>query len=191
MKALSALTLSLFLISCGGTSKKVDYKAPLPETQTVSGKTLKLKGQGFRVACKFGVCRKIYKIGLYADKKYATAKDVFKSKAPKKLYMRYTYSLSRLKLVDGWKKAYKKSCNKNCDATKAQFKKFLEVNTGMNPGDIMELAFSQKGVDLTIHKDKPQTTHFDSTDLGHNLLSIYLGDKPLQDKLKTALLGGH
>ncbi len=188
MKLFFSLCSALVLISCSGASKKEAIEAPLPKAQVIDGRTLNLIGSGFRVASRMGFTAKVYKAGFYAEKNRPSPTELLDSSDIKKLYMRFTYTVNKAPLVEGWEKAYKHSCVKNCLKDMDNFKKFIEFSTAMRVGDLMELIFKPDGVGVKITKDEVFETFIASSEFSYNLLSIFIGEKVLDSEFKKSLL---
>ncbi|MCB9026625.1 MAG: chalcone isomerase family protein [Bdellovibrionaceae bacterium] len=180
---------SLLILSCGSAQKKMAIEEPLPETINVDGKNLIMQGQGFRIGSKMGFTAKVYKIGFYTDKKYKSAEEILNSPETKHMYLRFTYTITKGQLVEGWQKAYEHSCQKNCKITESSFRQFLDALTGMKIGDIMEITYKKDGVELRNPKGENSKVFISSPDFSYNLLSVYIGPKVLDEKFKQSLLG--
>ncbi|MCB0391334.1 MAG: chalcone isomerase family protein [Bdellovibrionales bacterium] len=186
MKNSILLFLSLILMSCGSTQKKQAIEEPLPVTVKVGQQELVKQGEGFRIGSKMGFTAKVYKIGFYTDKKYSNASDILDSNKTKHLYMRFTYTVTKGQLTDGWKKAYEHSCIKKCDETKQYLNQFLEASSGMKIGEVMEITFTDKGLELNIHKIGK--VFIASPEFSYNLMAVFIGPKVLDEKFKKDLM---
>ncbi|MCB0355793.1 MAG: chalcone isomerase family protein [Bdellovibrionales bacterium] len=180
------IILTLFLLSCSSAKKDEAIQAPLPNDIQLDGKKLMMQGQGFRIGRKFGFTAKVYKVGIYTDKKYDSASELLNSPSVKHLYMRFTYTITKGQLVEGWEKAYKYSCIKQCKETRVYLNQFIEASTGMKIGDIMEITFKKEGVLLNIHKSGQ--VFIKSPDFSYNLLAIFIGPKVLDESFKKDLM---
>ncbi len=189
MKQIISVMLSLLLMSCASPEKKAAIKAPMPESQMLSGKKLMLQGWGFRIASKMGITAKVYKAGLYTDKKYESASGILNSPKSKKLLMRFTYTVTKSQLVKGWRKAHKHSCEKNCSESSAALEKFVAAITGMKIAQVMDIVFNKDSVELNIHKNKSGKVVINSAALSHNLLAVFIGKKVISEELKNQLSG--
>lgn len=188
MKYLVASLFAMFITSCSSSQKKMAIEDPLPGSVQVDGKKLIMQGQGFRIGSKMGFTAKVYKIGLYTDKKYSNAEEILNSEIPKHTYMRFTYTITKGQLIEGWQKAYEHSCQRNCQDSVKYFGEFLDASTGMKIGETMEISYKKDGVEIYIPKSEKGRVFIASPDFSYNLLSVFIGPKVLDEKFKQSLL---
>lgn len=161
------------------------------DTAVVAGQELKLNGAGLRNRLVF----KIYAIGLYLAEKQTTVADILASAGPRRV------SLTMLRKVDSddFGKSFMRGLSANTDKAERtrilpQTMKFGEVFAqipALKKGDQLLLDWLPgEGTQCYLNGKKlgeamPEVAFYNA------VLKIWLGDKPLDDSLKPALLGEH
>ncbi len=159
------------------------------DTAKVAGKDLKLNGLGLRTKFVF----KVYAAGLYLPEKSKSVGDIMKQDGPR----RVTLVMMRDVSSEDFGAAYMKGLNDNVDqAEKAKIVMQLSKvgamfasMEGLKKGDVLTLDWVPgTGSVYTLNGKKIGET---IPDLGYYnaMLRIWLGDKPVDSSLKTALLG--
>lgn len=159
------------------------------DTAKVAGKDLKLNGLGLRT--KFVI--KVYAAGLYLPEKSRNVADIMKQEGPR----RVTLVMMRDVSSEDFGSAYMKGLNDNVDKTEkskivTQLSKVGEMFAtmeGLKKGDVLTLDWVPgTGSVYTLNGKKIGET---IPELGYYnaMLRIWLGDKPVDSSLKTALLG--
>lgn len=155
----------------------------------LAGQTLTLNGAGLRSRFLF----KIYAIALYLPARQAQAAGALQQAGPKRMELAVLRDLSGQQLVDALITAF----NDNHDAAaQSSFKPRLdELRSYMlqvgeaRPGDVIKLDWlADQGLNITLN-GKPLGQAITGEDFYRALMKIWLGDKPVQDTLKAALLG--
>lgn len=180
---LAALTTALPAAAAEVEGVKLDDAAK------VAGKDLKLNGAGVRT--RFGF--KVYVLGLYLPQKKTTTADVLASEGPR----RFTIVTMRDISGEDFGEAFMTGINKNTDkaeksklvsqmtrfgeifATQGQLKKGDVLISDWVPGTGMVMTLNGKSLSEPI----PDVAFYNA------VLKIWLGDKPADSSLKTALLG--
>jgi hypothetical protein len=154
-----------------------------------AGPELVLNGAGLRT--RFFV--KVYAAGLYLVERKAATADVLALGGPKRVAMHMVRDLSAQQLVDALNEGVAKN---NPPAEVEKLKPQLAELTGImtalgeaKKGDVVTLDFlPDAGTRVTVNgqeKGKP----IPGGELYRALLRVWLGDDPVQDDLKKALLG--
>jgi hypothetical protein len=154
-----------------------------------AGPELVLNGAGLRT--RFFV--KVYAAGLYLAERKGAAADVLALAGPKRVAMHMMRDLSAQQLVDALNEGVAKN---NPPAEVEKLKPQLAELTGImtalgeaKKGDVVTLDFlPDAGTHVTLNgqaKGKP----IPGGELYRALLRVWLGDNPVQDDLKKALLG--
>jgi hypothetical protein len=155
----------------------------------VAGKDLKLNGAGVRT--KFVI--KLYAAGLYLTDKKTTVPEVLKSDGPRRM----TLVMMREISSDAFGSAFMAGLNDNVDKAEkskivSQISKFGEMFAsidGLKKGDVLHLDWTPgSGTQCELNGKKvgellPDLAFYNA------LLSIWLGEKPVDSSLKPALLG--
>ena len=159
------------------------------DTARVAGKEIKLNGAGVRTK----VFVKVYAAGLYVPEKRNNVADILRQEGPR----RVTVVMARDVSADTFGKAFMDGLNDNLDkAEKArvasQIGKFGEVFAmveNLRKGDVLHLDWIPgSGTQCTLNGRKlgepiPDLAFYNA------VLRIWLGDKPVDGSLKSALLG--
>jgi hypothetical protein len=160
------------------------------DTTKVAGKDLVLNGAGLRTKIIF----KVYAAGLYLGEKKNTVADVLRQEGPRRMTIVMLRDVSSSDFGD----AFMKGINDNIDnAEKAkyagQIAKFGELFgaiPGVKKGDVLHLdLIPGSGTQAELNGKKvgeiiPDPGFYNA------VLRIWLGDKPVDNSLKPALLGG-
>ena len=186
MKWLMAGVLALaagFAAAAEVAGVKVEDKA------SVGGKELVLNGAGLRTRAIF----KVYVAGLYLAEKKAAAADAIAAPGPKRVSMSMLRDLKAEDLVKALNEGMEKN---NAPAEMAKLKpqvaELTQVMTSLGEakkGDVIALDFlPDSGTRVSVNgeaKGKPIA----GADLYAALLRVWLGENPVEDSLKKALLG--
>jgi hypothetical protein len=185
MKILAFLLVLLALPAYGAEAGgvKIDDKSNL------GGAELSLNGAGVRKLVFFSV----YAMGLYLPKKTSSGTEAIAQEGPKRI------SLHMLRDVgaERFSSALAEGIREN--HSEAELKVLEPRVRALN--DIMgEVKEAKKGMNITLDWNgtatqvgidgKPTGKPIEGADFYRALLRIWLGDKPVQDDLKKALLGG-
>jgi hypothetical protein len=160
------------------------------DTARVAGKELKLNGAGVRTK----VFIKVYAAGLYLPEKRTNAADILRQEGPR----RVTVVMARDVSSDTFAKAFMEGLNDNLDKTEkgriaSQIGKFGEVFAQVDTlrkGDMLHMDWIPgSGTQCELNGKKlgdpiPDLAFYNA------VLRIWLGDQPVDNALKSALLGG-
>ena len=147
---------------------------------------LKLNGVGIRHKFFF----KIYVAGLYVEKKSEYAEAIIEHKGANRVRMHFVYDEVPLeKLVNGWLEGFEDNISEDeFKALKPRIDKFNALFETMHKGDEVLLDYIPKeGTRVTI-KGKVRGI-IKGHDFNQALLKIWLGEEPVTEDLKEALLG--
>ncbi|OGI44698.1 MAG: hypothetical protein A2150_04270 [Candidatus Muproteobacteria bacterium RBG_16_64_11] len=179
--ALSALSLPARAAEVGGVPI-----APTAEL-TATGPALTLNGAGVRK--KFFMI--VYVGALYLPAKAATAREALAQAGPKRMLLHFVYDeLSAQKLVDAWNEGFAAN---NSDAElaplRARIGQFNTLFATTRKRDVIALDYLPGEGTRVSHNGQVKGT-IPGEDFNTALLKIWLGDKPVTEELKKALLGG-
>ena len=159
------------------------------DSAKVAGKDLKLNGLGLRTKLVF----KVYAAGLYLPEKSKSVADILKQEGPRRVTLVMMRDLSS----EDFSAAYMEGLNDNVDkAEKAKIASqlskvgamFASIQ-GLKKGDVLTLDWVPGSGSVytlngkTIGETLPDLAFYNAT------LRIWLGDKPVDSSLKSALLG--
>jgi len=183
MSALAALFLvqAAEAIEVGGV--KFD------ETVRVANQDLKLNGAGIRYKAIF----KVYAAGLYLTEKKSSVQDVLASPGPKRVTITMLRDISNEELGRGFMAGIQQNSDK---AEKAklimQLQKFGEIFASipeLKKGDMLTTDWIP-GTGTVVHVNGKKVSEVLPDVAFYNaLLKIWLGDKPVDVRLKPLMLG--
>ena len=188
MKWLIALMLALAAGSAAAAEVagvKVDDKVALQP----GGQELVLNGAGLRTRAIF----KVYVAGLYLSEKKASAADAIAAPGPKRVSMTMLRDLKTEDLV----KALNEGMEKNNPAAemaklKPQVGELTQIMNSLGEakkGDVIALDFLPDGGTRVLVNGEPKGKPIAGADFYKALLRVWLGDNPVEDSLKKAMLG--
>jgi hypothetical protein len=165
---------------------KVDDKARV----AAGGPELVLNGAGVRTRLMFDV----YAAGLYLAEKKSTAADALALAGPKRVSMTMMRDVGADQLADSLNEGIRlNSSAADLEKMKPQIAELLAAMNSVGTakkGDVVTLDFvPDVGTRIGVN-GKEVGKPIAGADFYRALLKIWLGDKPVQDNLKKALLGG-
>jgi Chalcone isomerase-like len=172
MKALKAfLAVSLLLLAAG-----------------VCAAELQLNGKGIRKRVIF----EVYEIGLYLPKKTNSSEEAITAPGAKRVEIRMLRDVSAPQfsdaLTDGIRANHSEADAKALEPQITQLAATMAEVKEAKKGMAISLDWNGKATQLLID-GKPAGSAIEGEEFYRALLRIWLGDKPVQDDLKKALLG--
>lgn len=163
----------------------VTYK----DTVKVGGKELVLSGAGIRT--KFVI--KVYTVGIYLPAKQTNVADIMNADTPRRAQLVMLRGISQ----DDFGSAFMTGITGNMDkAEKARFvgqiSKFGEIFASfpaLNKGDVVDLDYVPGVGTKTFVNGKQVGETTPEFQFNNAILKIWLGDKPVDARLKPKLLG--
>lgn len=154
-----------------------------PTQQTFAGQTLTLNGKGVRTKAFFN----LYTAGLYLPAKNTDASAILSSKQPSAMRLEITSSMiTSENMESAVREGFKHSSND--PALESRIEQLIAVfKETIKEGDIYD--FIHTTGTLSVVKNGNAATTIAGDDFKRALFGIWLGDKPVQAGLKTALLG--
>jgi len=147
---------------------------------------LKLNGAGIRTKFFFN----IYVGALYLTEKQNNAQAILNGTKANRVLMHFLYDeVEKKKLVDAWVEGFKDNVDaKTFAALKDRLSKFNQMFSDMRKGDLVLLDYIPgKGTRVMIKGDVKGT--IEGADFNRALLSVWLGEEPVTEALKDAMLG--
>lgn len=147
---------------------------------------LKLNGAGVRYKFFF----KIYVGALYLPDVEQDAALIIKGSQPNRIVMHFIYDeVSREKLVNAWLEGFEDNNDKaTFAAVKDRLTQFNQMFSDVHKGDVVELDFlPAKGTRVSIKGVEKGV--IEGNDFNRALLSVWLGEDPVTEELKAAMLG--
>jgi hypothetical protein len=157
----------------------------MPDTVTIEGKTLKLNGAGLRKKRMF----KVYVAGLYVESTSKDAGAVISSDTVKSIRLHILRGLSGSQIGEAISDGFHHNSKAQMGALSERLQKLNGMFPAVVEGDQIVLTYvpgkgtmvSAKGQDKGVIEGK---------DFADALFAVWLGENPVQDDLKKALLGG-
>jgi hypothetical protein len=187
--ALIALAALAFMPSAHAAAPITLEDQTFPGDASVAGTPLQLNGVGMRAAFIY----KVYLAGLYLPVKAATGAAVFAEPGPKRVQVRM--------LMDGpsdeFAKAFTGGITKRTPADQvaamrdriAAFDRTLRSVGNVKKGDVVNLDYAPAvGLTMTVN-GKACGAPVPGADLYAALLNIFVGDRPVDPKMKAGMLG--
>lgn len=147
---------------------------------------LVLNGAGIRKKLFF----KIYVAALYLKSKSRDASQIINADEPSRITMDVTYSeITDEKMANAWLDGFKQNLSSgDYESVRNSLEKFIAMFGGLKEGDHVELDyFPEKGTKVSINQDVRGTIA--GHEFNRGLLSVWLGEHPVTEDLKQALLG--
>lgn len=151
----------------------------------LAGQTLKLNGAGMRTKFIFDV----YVAALYSVHEIKSVADI-NMQLPMRVSMHFVYDeVSKEKLVDAWNDGFEDNIESSqLKLLKNKIEKFNGLFETVHKGDVITLDYvPSKGTSISFNGLEKGIV--ESADFYNALLLIWLGDDPVTDELKDALLG--
>ena len=148
--------------------------------------SLQLNGLGIRYKLFF----KIYIAALYLETPAQEVEALLQSNTARRLVMHFLYDeVSEGKLVKGWLDGFRANLiSEDFKRLEPRIDRFNRMFETLREGDVVFLDYlPQQGTRVTVKGiDK---VLIEGEDFNRALLKIWLGDEPVADELKEALLG--
>ncbi|MDO8988578.1 MAG: chalcone isomerase family protein [Sideroxyarcus sp.] len=187
MKRILAVACGL-LLSWNASALEV-AGVKLPDTAQVGSASLQLNGAGIRTKLFF----KIYVSALYLPQKQASAEAIIADEREHRVDLHIMRDLSSEKLLNAFNEAIEANHTKEeLGALDGQLKEMAQIFNAVKevkPGDVIALDYlPASGTQISVNGAARGTIA--GAAFNRALLKIWLGNKPAQDDLKKAMLGG-
>lgn len=184
-KSLIMMCAVLVLLSMFTLSAKVGGVV-MPEQIASGDSTLVLNGAGIRTKLF-----KLYVGGLYLVEKTSNADEIINADAAMSVRLEIISGLiTAEKMESATREGFQKSTKGNTAPIAQEIESFLDVfRETISLGDIFEFAY-RPGEGVVIYKNGVEKNRIQGMSFKSSLFGIWLCDKPAQEKLKKAMLGG-
>lgn len=175
----------LFLLALPVVARTISDIEVAEVLTSEEGKQLHLNGAGVRKKFFF----EIYIGALYLEHPSQEAKKVVSDAGAKRMVLHFLYDeVSREKLIDGWDDGFEKNSTAKQKATlQARINQFNNLFSTVKKGDTIILDYRpNSGTEVTIRGEKKGVVP--GKDFNDALLLIWLGEEPVTEELKGALL---
>ena len=174
-----ALAASVHAVEVAGVS--------IPDKASVGGQELVLNGAGVRTRAIF----KVYVGSLYTPAKVKTAADVY-AKSSRRVQLNMLRDVGSDQMVEALSDGLNQSNSAaEAGAVKAQMAELAGILKSigqLKEGNVLAFDFVDGGTRVSLDGQAKGTVAGDA--FNKALLNAWLGDKPVQDDLKKAMLGG-
>ena len=158
-----------------------------PDKIEADGENLIFIGGGTRTRCFVS----IYHSGLYLKNKINNGENVVNDNLPMAVRMYFVYSLvKKEKIISVWNECFDNVTDGRIDPIKTEVASFCHLFgfEDVKNGDVFELVFTpEKGV--SVIKNSKQLGYVKGLPFKKALFSVWFGNKPIQENLKTGMLG--
>lgn len=151
----------------------------------IESEKLILNGLAVRKATIFNI--KILVAGLYLTTKSNGQDLIINSTSTKVIQIRFMKSLSSEKISNMWSEQLLKRCLKDCIALKEQATLLGKLMIDIKSGDSLNFTFFEDHVKVLLSNNN--SGKIQGKTLPKALLSLWIGEKPLDENLKNGLLG--
>ena len=155
---------------------------------TAAADELVLNGSGIRKRVIF----EVYSIGLYLPKKVSSAQEAIASPGPKRIDIRMLRDVSAEQfsgaLAEGIRENHSEAEARALEPSVKQLASIMAEVQEAKKGMLISLGWDGKATQLRID-GKSVGAPIEGEDFYRALLRIWLGEKPVQENLKKALLG--
>jgi hypothetical protein len=160
----------------------------LEETVHVGNRNLLLNGAGVRSKYVFDV----YVAALYLEGKKSRAEQVLADPAEKRIVLYFLSGINVQELLYIFKKGFENNHSaEQLSEIKLLLRQFDDIFTAigsLNQGDVVQFDY-QPGIGTSVMVNGSTRGTISGAEFYRALLKIWLGDQPIQDKLKQKLLG--
>ena len=157
----------------------------MPDTMTVEGKTLKLNGIGLRKKRLF----KVYVAGLYVETPSRDASKIVSSDEVRSVTLHVLRSLSGNQIGEAISDGFWHNSKARMGALSDRLQKLTGMFPSVVEGDQIVLTYVPgRGTSVTAKGESRGV--IEGKDFADALFAVWLGENPVQEDLKKALLGG-
>jgi hypothetical protein len=179
-----ALSMALALTLSTTLSAGEVAGVKMPDTVTVEEKTLKLNGMGLRTRIMF----KVYVAGLFLETPSHDAAAVISADEAKRIELSILRKLSGSQVAEAIAEGFEKNSKAQLPALKARLDTLKGWIPDVDKGDAIVLTYVP-GKGTIVSARVSEKGVIEGKDFSDALLSVWLGPNPVQDDLKTKLLG--
>jgi len=161
----------------------------LPETVQLSPNSAPLLLNGAGIRKKFFV--KVYVAGLYLPSQQTSTEAIVSLPGSKRVRMHFLYKeVERDKMVNGWQEGFENNLDSaSLEQLAPRLAKFNQLFRSMHRDDVIDLDYQPEEGTRVLFNGELQGT-IDGADFYAALLKVWLGDSPVDSKLKKTLLAG-
>lgn len=177
--AIALIILALSIPAFAGELKGVS----MADRITVEAKPLVLNGMGLRTKMSF----KVYVAGLYLETANKNAGAILASDQIRRVEMVMMRDLEKGKIIEAVEAGFEKNSKAKLPSLRARLDQFNAGLTDLKEGDKLVLTYvPTKGVSV---QSGSKSISIDGKDFADALFAVWLGSYPVDEKLKTGMLG--
>lgn len=158
---------------------------PMPERISVEGRQLALNGMGLRSKAIF----KVYVAGLYAEQKSNDASNLISSDQVKQVRMVMMRDLKQSQIAEAVIEGFEKNSKASMPALQARLNQFIAQVPDLKSGETLVITYVP-GQGTTLWSTSGSKKTVPGKDFADAMFSVWLGESPVDSKLKAGLLGG-
>lgn len=180
---LMGLLLAVLFSTNAFASDSEEFK--FPNETVVENEKLILNGQAIRKVTIFSI--KVMMVGLYLKTKSDNSEQILLSKTSKQIQIRFLRNIASEKISGMLREQLAKKCLRECIALKSKADHLGQMMIDFKAGDSLTFIFSNEEVKVLANNNASGTIqgkHFSNA-----LLSLWIGDNPIDDSLRRGLLG--
>lgn len=156
----------------------------MEDSVEVEGKKLVLNGMGLRTKVVF----KVYVAGLYLEGASADPGVILTKDQTRRVVMVMLRDLDKGKITEAIQAGFEKNNGDKMAALKDRLGKFMGVIPDLKEGQLLTLTYVP-GKGTTVKGGGGAETTVEGKDFADALFSVWLGKSPVDDDLKTGMLG--
>ncbi len=179
---MTTLWLAVAAVTLAAVNEVAGVK--MESTASVEGKTLQLNGMGLRKKLFF----KVYVAGLYLESRSKDAPSVISSEQIKSIRLHILRNLSGSELSDAISEAFWRNVKSPRSVFEGRLQRLAKMFPSVVSGDNITLTYVPGKGTLVFAKGQEKGV-VEGKDFADALFAVWLGDNPVQDDLKRALLG--
>jgi len=188
MKSLSGWLLVCSLLASSAWAREV-AGVKIPDAATLQGEQLKLNGAGIRT--RFFV--KVYVGALYLAQTANAASAVLSDSGPKRISLHLLRELKAEQVSSALNEGLKANNSTGelaqLDAKIKEFTAIMNSIGSAKKGSVIDIDYLPgKGTQVSLDGEAKGTVS--GEEFNRALMKVWLGDKPVEDSLKKAMLGG-
>ena len=186
IKAVLVSVLLFGVVSSVSAAEKAGVELPDSVRLEGAGQALVLNGIGVR--SKFII--DVYVAGLYLPQAESDARTVIGSGWANRVTMHFVYSkVSRDAMADAWRDGFEANLDRAALAgMESRLASFIAMFPDLTEGSVVHLDYLP-GRGTRVMIDSREAGIVEGADFNAALLSVWLGEDPVTDSLKEALLG--
>ena len=186
MKNLLVLIISIITVTMSMAQTEVG-SVTIPNTVNFGGTTLQLNGAGIR---KKAIVLKLYSGGLYLESKLDNAKNIIDADKTMAIKLVITSSfVSSEAMSEAVEDGFDASMNGDTSSLTSEINKFIGFfSDEIVENDVFDITY-QQGKGAVVYKNGRELGTIAGMKFKKALFGIWLGNDPVDSKLKKAMLG--